>query len=345
MRTPRPRYLAGAAHKRDADRDFGERILLAEEAGCLVLNGAYVYDYGLVIKENTMLLDKALTVPPDGLGAWGFYTGVERSGNGTYNLRGSVLRRETVKQAVVLLRRGDGVHGHWLLEVLPRVLVAKKFVGDDATFVVAAHTPDYQIEMLEALGVSRDRLFRLARDEALLCEELYVPSVAHTNELWVHPFANETYNELIRHVNHRQQLSSSVSRLLFVTRGTRERDPRPLLNYANLEEIARANEYEIVDPGVVPWHDQIRLFSQASKIVGLCGSGLHNTVFTGRDAHVCTLQPNQNNNFLQSSIAAIRGHEVSYLLGEAFSAFDKRTHDAGYIVDPKLFKLLLQHLL
>jgi capsular polysaccharide biosynthesis protein len=319
--------------------------LFAEEAGILVVEGAYAYDIGMVIKENKLLLDLILTVVPNELGAWGWYDRVERLENGNFRIRDPIERSERLARAVVLLRRGYNVHGHWLLEVMPRALAALKSAGDDATFIIAADSPAYHIEMLEALGVPRERLFRLGRNELVWCDELWIPSVAHANQLWVHPYANETYNALIEHVREPHQSSGEDCERIFVTRSTRARDPRPLLNCAHLEEIALESGYKVLDPGIVPWREQIKFFARARKVVGLSGSGLHNTVYTSRNAHVGVLQLNQNFNYLQSSIAAIRGHDVSYLIGDTLSAFDEVTWEAAYLIDHLLFKLFLQRLL
>jgi len=345
LETPCPRYVAGAATIEKMESNFGHRTLRTAEPGCLVLKDAYAFDYGLAIKDGCLLLDKSLTIPSKEVGSWGYYTSVEQREDGRLDVNEPLVLEAQLARAVILLRRGDSIHGHWLLEVLPRALTAMKFISDDAVFLVAAHIHKYQVEMLEALGVPPEKLFRLAPGEAVRCDELWVPSVMHTNELWLHPFANETYNALISAVGSDPDQNPTHNERIFVSRASRSRDPRPLLNSAELERIAKRNGYRIIDPGAVPWRDQVKFFSRASKVVGLCGSGLHNTVFTGSDAHVCAIQPNQNSNFLQTSIATVRGHSISYLIGESLSAFDRRTWEGGYLVDPLLANLFLERLL
>lgn len=319
--------------------------MTASEAGCLVLDGAYLYDCGLAIKEDSLLLDPTISVPPAELGAWGWYSRVEAAGDNLYRIQRPVVATEVLPCAVALVRRGYNIHGHWLLEVMPRVLAALRLLKKDAIFVVGSMTPKYHIEMLEMLGVASDKIRYLAEDEAIFCDELWLPSVAHANQTWIHPYANETYDRLIEQVGGNPSRDAVESGRIFVTRGSRSNDPRPLVNVSQIEDIAKSHGYLIVDPGAVRWQDQIRLFASASKVVGLCGSGLHNTVFTKRNAHVCVLQPNQNFNYLQTSIAAIRGHAISYLMGDCYSGFDRSTWDASYAIDPKLFNLMLKTLL
>ncbi|MGT2487976.1 glycosyltransferase 61 family protein [Methylobacterium oryzae CBMB20] len=103
--------------------------------------------------------------------------------------------------------------------------------------------------------------------------------------------------------------------------------------------------YTLVDPGAVGWKRQIEIFSSATHIVGYGGSGLHNTVFTGSNATVLTIQSNQTFNYLQTSIATIRGHQISYLFGEALDGFNSRSWETAFKVDERLLRVVLERLL
>ncbi|MEO7469402.1 MAG: hypothetical protein ABIV36_20530, partial [Sphingobium limneticum] len=83
---PAPRYIAGSV---PADRTpvFPSWTMTASEAGCLVLDGAYLYDCGLAIKEDSLLLDPTVSVPPAELGAWGWYSRVESVGDNKYRIQ------------------------------------------------------------------------------------------------------------------------------------------------------------------------------------------------------------------------------------------------------------------
>lgn len=337
LTVPQPLVLGGASDRARLDAYFAGRSLTTSESGCLVCRNAAAYDCGLVLKDDRILLDQLLTVEPSQLGAWGFFKNVEGRNDGTYDLVDPVPHPRRLKRAVLVLKRSDFVHGHWLLESLPKAYLALTMMGDGepASFIVSANSPRYQIEMLEALGIPSDAIVRLAHDEILECEELWIPSLSHTNQLWLHPSANAAYDALVQAVARADAGPGPAD--IFVTRASRSNDPRSLYNIEAIEAVAVAHGFSVVDPGVVPWREQVRLFANARRIVGLCGSGLHNTLFAGPDVHVCTLQQNQNNNYMQSSIAALRNHDVSYLVGETLAAFDGATWHAGFVIDPVLF--------
>jgi Glycosyltransferase 61 len=343
IKTPPPTLLGGAATPEIARENFQSRIVDVPEAGCLRVQQAYVYDYGLIIKDDMILLDRTLTVAAEELGAWGYYSSVKPLPNNRFTIERLLERELALDRAVVLLRRGDTVHGHWLLEVLPRILLARAFC-EDAYFVVASEILPYQLEMLALFGIPAERIVKLARGQAIYCREVLVPSLAHTGQSYIHPFSNATFNALIAKLEGDGAVSTAGHERLFVTRASRVGDPRPLLNVSQIEEIARSRGFQVIDPGRISWPDQVMLFAKATHIVGLCGSGMHNTVFTGSKAHVLTLQPNQNKNFLQTAIAALRGHQASYLLGESLSGFDGTAWETPYLVDAELFDMFMERM-
>lgn len=338
--TPPPFFAGGAIGQERARLNFGSIELLTSEAGVLCLSDADVLGYGLVRHRDQVLTDRNLTMPLSEIGLYGYFADVQIKANGKLDFSHHYRRSAQIETGVLLLRRGDTIHGHWLLEVLPKIVLALESNAERAKYIVSSAVSDYQLQMIHAFGIEDHDLVRIGANDVIRCERLLIPSVAHTNELWLHPFANLAYDHLVQNVNMEaieKDVMTETSDCIFVTRSTRLNDPRPLINSSQIEDIASAAGFQIIDPGLHSWREQIRFFSEAKCIVGLSGSGMHNTVFTGGAARVMVLQPNQNNNFLQSSIAAVRGHGISYLLGESTCGFDSATWETGYIIDPILF--------
>ncbi|GJD84141.1 hypothetical protein HPGCJGGD_2016 [Methylobacterium haplocladii] len=331
---PSPSFLGGAGGLELLTR-FAGRPMTMPAHGCAVLTDAYAYGDGLAFVDDHLLLDSSVTASPIDIGAWGFFRDVGPLHDGKRRIDNWSEHPHRLGEAVLLARRSDFVYGHWLLETLPRVRLAQRLCSDQAAFIVSASIAEYQIEMLEQLGIARSRLFPLNPGIAVHCDRLIVPSLAHWSSNVVHDFACETYDALITDCIARAGHGRAHDRIL-VTRSSRKRDPRPLFNLADVEVVARRHGFVTVDPGAVPWWEQIAIFAQASAVVGQSGSGLHNTVYTGERGHVLVLQPNHSRNFLQTSIAAIRRHRISYLFGESFSAFDREGSECGYVIDVDL---------
>lgn len=336
--TPAPTLIAGATDLSIAVEAFGRKSFAMPEMGCLSISDCTAFGYGLVAKGDKVLMDRNHTLPREEIGQYGYFTELELVGDRKYRPREEYKKIADLKNAALIMRRGDTVYGHWLLEILPRLHLALQHSSKDMKYILSKEIPEYQIDIIQQLGVDRERLIFLGRDEAVFCSRLLVPSVPHTNRQWLHPFANQVFDHLVQ-MNRNRTVGSDR---IFVTRRSRHGDPRPLVNLTEIEAVATNNGFIVVDPGVIDWRTQASLFSQARVVMGLSGSGLHNTAFSRSNCHVLVLQPNQSFNFLQTSIAAIRGHRVSYLFGEALSGFDTAIWDTPYVVDPFLLDTLIE---
>lgn len=341
-----PSVIAGAIAFDRVANFYCNKILAIPEAGCMTVEDCSIIGYGLVEKGGNILLDRNLTMPKEEIGSFDYFKDA-RVDNNDFRLGRDYVRGNDLDSAVLLIRRGDVVHGHWLLEILPKVPLAQRVADDSSVYVVSAATPAYQIEMLCQLGISGDKIVKIDKHEIIKCKRLIIPSVAHANQYWLNPFANIVYDQLINSIERSDSVSNAaaISNKIFVTRSSRARDPRPVVDNDLVEDVAREMGYTLVDPGAVGWKRQIEIFSSATHIVGYGGSGLHNTVFAGSNATVVTIQSNQTFNYLQTSIATIRGHQISYLFGEALDGFNSRSWETAFKVDERLLRVVLERLL
>lgn len=341
-----PSVIAGTI---DFDRiaDFYcDKVLPIPEAGCMIVEDCFIVGYGLVEKGGNILADRELTMPREEIGAFGYFKEARVDGD-NFKLGRSYYTSNELDTAVLLIRRGDNVHGHWLLEILPKVPLAQRVADSSAVYVVSATTPSYQIEMLSALGIPGDKIVKIGEYETVKCKKLIVPSVAHVNQYWLNPFANIVYDRLIESVigDDLAAGEGAAASKVFITRSSRARDPRPVVDNDLVEDVASEMGYTIIDPGTVGWKKQIKIFHAATLVAGYGGSGLHNTVFTGSNSSVLTIQSNQTFNYLQTSIATIRGHKIGYLYGEALDGFNAKSWETAFKVDERLLRLILERLL
>lgn len=337
-----PSLIAGPVNFEDAENLYRSQEFQIPESGYLKIKDCKIVGYGLVVSEDCVILDENFTMPRNEIGHFGYFTDahVEESNfcfGREYESAGKI------RNAVLLMRRGDNVHGHWLLEILPRIPLAQKAADEGLVYIVSEGIPNYQIEMLVMLGISEDLIYKMSGDKCIECENLIIPSVAHTNRYWINPIANIAYNrihELVRKETRIRTYNNYPSKI-FITRSSRLNDPRPVVDGQILEIVAANLGYTIVDPGCVSWKDQVELFAGAKSVVGYLGSGLHNTVFTGSNAHVLAIQSNQTWNHLQTSIASIRSHKISYLFGEALDGFNEKSWETAFRVDEELMEFIL----
>ncbi len=208
--------------------------------------------------------------------------------------------------AVIGIAPGHLIYGHWLIDLIPRFMIAKDVLGPEfrnAMLVLPDDTPAWALAMLEAFtgATLAQYAFYKRGIERLAVREACIPSYAHTAYSF-HSYANEVFSTLgVAPVAVRGTRKLCISRVAFegATHGvqklfhTRER----------FEALAGDFGYEIVQPEMMGIQEQAMLFSSASHVVGEYGSALHSTVFGPAGLKIGYIRcPNQ----IQLSISALR---------------------------------------
>jgi capsular polysaccharide biosynthesis protein len=117
---------------------------------------------------------------------------------------------------------------------------------------------------------------------------------------------------------------------------------RILTNEPELEEIALALGYVVVQPETLPFADQVDLFSRAKVIVGLSGAGLVNMVHAPPGATVVCITIKDHAIDFWPIMAEGLGHNFAFLAGQSlFPSEPVHVQTFNYRVDPALFKLVL----
>lgn len=193
------------------------------------------------------------------------------------------LRRRRISEPVLFVfGPGFPIYGHWLIDYLPKVAIAKAVLKDAFPayrIPLPADTPDFVFDtIVEMCGVDRAQFLTFDRlKESLFCESACVPTVAYSGEYRFHPFFAEFYK------SHVQPSPAPPHRRLCLSRRNYEAGTRSLWRVldqrALFEEMAVARGYEIVCPEDLSIAEQIALFDSAACIVGEYGSALHNSIF------------------------------------------------------------------
>jgi capsular polysaccharide biosynthesis protein len=187
-------------------------------------------------------------------------------------------------KALILAATGGESYYHWMMDVLPRVELAKKNgfkLESFDHFVVNGIRKPFQQETLQALGIPLEkcRVFG-KRKTAYLCEEAVLPSMP--GPMGLPP------PEIVEFL--RSSFSAGPDKgaeLLFVGRGKGDR--RPLVEaekiWAGLQKLGFAQ----IDPEKMSVAEQARAFRSARVVVGAHGAALANLAFCRPDTHVIEL--------------------------------------------------------
>lgn len=217
-------------------------------------------------------------------------------------------------QTVALLRKpGDSNYGHWLVEILPRVLELRATFPDaDLKFGV----PSGPINMrttrnytLGFLGVTPDQIIPLA-GHATLVEDLVLVT---SNSIHNHTHHHEGVNA-VAELGRRAAATGRGPKRLFVRRVSRK---RLLLNENELAAIAEDWGFTVISPEKLSAKQQIEAFADAQIIVGATGAAMTNAMWAAPGCHVACLTPNTGSDHFFFDLSTIRGQRHATIFGQS----------------------------
>jgi len=177
-------------------------------------------------------------------------------------------------KTLILASTGGETYYHWMIDVLPRIGLAKKngFKMESFDhFVVNGIAKPFQRETLQALGIPLEkcRVFE-KRKNAYLCEEVVLPSLP--GPMGSPPPATVQFLRSIF-----PGLQKEGAERLFVGRGKRDR--RPLVEggkiWAGLQKLG----FTRIEPEKMSVAEQACAFRSARVVVGAHGAALANLAF------------------------------------------------------------------
>lgn len=160
-------------------------------------------------------------------------------------------------------------YGHWLQDALPRLALLEEFPSD-VKILVTPHQLPYQVSSLKMLGLL-DRC-RFTKEEHLRVENYYFSSPTSMIACY-NPYAVRWIRKAFLPLVDR---TVPTPKRFFIRRFGQLRN---MTNESAVLDFFRGLGWEIIDPGVLSFPDQIRLFSNAEAICGIHGSGFANIVW------------------------------------------------------------------
>ncbi len=277
-----------------------------EALGCYFLRDVIVREHLMMFQDERMLVDGS------------HLSDVSIEWANAYGIRANAPGRDTlrVEQPVInALGPGYPIYGHWIVDFIPRMAIARKLLGESfASFktLVPDDAPDWIFDLSRCiLGMQRENFLPFNQIEARLeCAQICIPTYAHGPKYGFHSFVGEIYSKIAPE-------RPPNARKLCVSRKHFEGGTRGLWKVFEsreyFEEAAAARGYEIVYPETMSCEAQIELFSQAKVILGEFGSALHNSVFSKPGMVLGAIRCA---NTVQSTLAAAFDHRVAYLIPE-----------------------------
>ena len=190
---------------------------------------------------------------------------------------------------------------------------------------------DWELELLEAAGIPRDRVHLTTRPVRV--ETLLTATAMFSRPEYIHPEILSTYDTIATTLA-RQASDRDWPRRVFLTRrpGKRGCD-----NAAEVEDLHRRYGFEVVRPEALPLPDQVRLVREAEVISGFAGSGMFHTALTGAPKHVIAITHANYHVHNEQMFAAVLGHRLDLVLARPDvpkgDRFDRDSFHSAYTVD------------
>jgi hypothetical protein len=190
-------------------------------------------------------------------------------------------------RAVLCRKAGNSNYGHWLIEMLPKAVIARQQLGAGLGIVVHSGTPALlpMIDRsLELLGCPESLVIRAA-EEPHHHRELVVLVGLTRHGGYMSPLAPAAVARMAEGI----PSGPDQGRKIYVSRI--KGSQRQIVNQDDLLPILESRGFTIVTPGQLSLDEQCRSFRGARMIVGAVGADLTNLVFCETGARVVVLVP------------------------------------------------------
>lgn len=192
-------------------------------------------------------------------------------------------------RTLVFQNWGNRIWGHFLIFMLPRLLIARQS-GIDLTrtqILMSTLSPEWQKKIIsELFGISDEQVYYFdPRTEKIKLEHAITPQLPLNGENF-HAPAWQVFRDLRTLIvgEDIQPTEQNVELLLIDRRPFIEQSASTRRSSVNFPELVRSlqrltENMLVVDPASLPLIDQVKLFMRADIVVGEYGSALHNAVF------------------------------------------------------------------
>jgi capsular polysaccharide biosynthesis protein len=204
--------------------------------------------------------------------------------------------------------------GMWLLQAIPSAI---DFLSTaKAERFLSYIERDWQRGLLNAIGIPDKRLVHHELSCTYHCDDLIVKQFSNI-DLVPSPLEREVFGRVARDVAGVAKVTAK--RRLFLSRRSITRESggtyRALLNEDALLEAISQRGYEIVEPELLSFADQIRVFAEAELVVGLGGAGLFNTIFSPAATRVVSIESSTAFVHAHASLFGALGHPYAFIFG------------------------------
>lgn len=195
----------------------------------------------------------------------------------------SLFAKDQISNPAILLGIStNNNYFHWLIEAMPRLLLARlEGFLDPETIIIAPKMSEWMKSIFTFFEFDLDRIFE-NDGQTYKFDNLIVPARGLDN---IRNFSRHA--TLV--TDQATKLPPDRTRKLFISRA--KAPSRRMINEPEVFAIASKMGYEIINPEDYKFEDQVKIFSSATHVAGCLGAGLTNVVFSRQGSSLIEFSP------------------------------------------------------
>jgi hypothetical protein len=242
--------------------------------------------------------------------------------------------------AVLIARYGLRTWGHWLDELLPKMICVEAAFPGKHRYVLPAsifHDPVLRTlrESISYHGIDLARIIPVRPNTVYRFAELHAVSSVWTNHK-IHPGAAGLMRRRIKPTPADMPRKVAFLRTESLTRN--------VVNAPAIIDLLQHQGFAMVEIGRLPFADQVATFAAARTIVAVLGSGLSGLLYAPEGIRVLTLAPTRWSDLFFFALMQNRDASLADIRGPQDSADPRSPAAAGFVVELDEVKLGLQAL-
>lgn len=182
-------------------------------------------------------------------------------------------------------RYGVVTWGHWLIDILPKIVIAEKYFPRRFLFTL----PEWVLgqgrwmESLAAYGIFRDRILPIRNDTNYVFAQISAISDIRYDDL-IHPCASDCMDRCLSLAD--EQIPTQRTFLLRTDSLNRR-----ISNAEDVTGLLEQMGFETRDPALISFPEQVQLFRRSASVASIIGSGLSGLIYSPPGVGIISFSP------------------------------------------------------
>jgi hypothetical protein len=194
----------------------------------------------------------------------------------------------------------------WIDQLSKLCMVYSVYGNDFKKYPILVPFKNKYIEEAIALINPQAKIIEIPKGNYWYCRELIVPTVTNIEDGIVHPLAVLYLRNILNRFT-----KADAKKKLYISR--KNAKLRGIENEEQVIKLLERRGYETVFPEKLSVEEQMKLFGEASHIVGVHGAGLINMIASPKDCYIIELYHKDRNKKVYPILARHCGHHMTRL--------------------------------